>query len=204
MYTDGEHPRAADGKYTSKTGTAPAVSLNDDDYGYDDFHLVQPLQRRPYDANKPGFQVYNMPYMGSTEYEVGGQRASLLRLRGRDEAPETAEHEVTTEDGSTRTVYFVGQNLDRVIRQFDRWVEDGARSKEPSHFSGTLGKGSEYAQKRASETAAWWAFEGDALFTFDAEERDRIIAALANVPEDGAKPEGEKHKPLAERWGLKK
>lgn len=101
MYTDDKHPRATDGKYTSKAGTAPAVSLDDYDYGYDDFHLVQPLQRRSYDANKPGFQVYNMPYMGSTEYEVGGQRASLLRLRSRDEAPETAEHEVTTEDGST-------------------------------------------------------------------------------------------------------
>lgn len=205
MHSEDKHPRAADGKFAQKAGTAPDIDLGDiDDGGYNDFYLVQPLRRLPWDADKPGFQVYNMPYMGSTEYEVGGQRQSLIRLRGRDEAPETAECEVTTADGTTRTVYFVGQNLDRALRQFDRWVEHGTPGKEASHFRGALGQGSKYAQERATDTAAWWAFEGDALFTFDPEERDRIVAAIADVPEDGAAPEGKKRKSLAERWGLKK
>jgi hypothetical protein len=187
MYEDEKHPRANDGKYAPKTGTAPSIGL--DDEGYDNFDLVQPLERRDWDAGKPGMQVYHMPYMGATEYETGGQRKSLIRLRSRDEAPETAEHEITMDDGSTRTVYFVGQNLEANIAQFERWVEDGAHSQEPSHFRGILGQGSDYAQERAQETAAWWAFEGDVLFTMDPAERDRIIEAIADVPADGAQPE---------------
>ncbi len=199
MYSDDKHPRATDGKFSQKTGSAPTIDL---DKSYRNFNLVQPLERRDYDAHKSGFNKYHMPYMGSTEYEVGGQRQSLLRLRGRDETPETTEHEVTTADGNTRTVYFVGQNLDEAVRQFDNWVEAGMRSQEPSHFRGALGHGSDYAQERAAKTAAWWAFEGDALFTFDPEERDNIVAAIADAPADGAKPEAKKT--LAERWGLKK
>lgn len=180
MHNDAKHPRNQDGKFAEKAGTAPEVSFEDE--RYDDFHLVQPLRRREWDAGKPGMGRFDMPYMGSSEYEVGGQRKSLLRLRGRGEAPETADYELVLADGTTRTVYFTGQNLDQNIAQFQRWVDAGTPSKEMSYFEGALGLGSDYLQEEGNDIAAWWAFTGDALFTLKEEERKHILAAIADAP----------------------
>lgn len=180
MHNESQHPRSQDGKFSTKEGTAPELDL--DDEGYSDFNLVQPLRRHDWDANKPGMGRFQMPYMGSTEYEIGGQRKSLLRLRGRDEAPETAEHELILKDGTTRTVYFVGQNLDKNIAQFQRWVDAGTPTQELSYFDGALGLEEGYLQEEGDRTAAWWAFTGDTLFTLKEEEREHILAAIADAP----------------------
>jgi len=130
--------------------------------------------------------------MGATEYECGGQFASLKRLRAHSRiaalrglrrakvlGPETFDFSVALPSGGTRIVYLVGIDLAAAAPLFQEWVDAGCRTQEPSWFLAALAAdGSAYAMEQAGATVGWWDFTGDVLWALTPENRDSILTAL--------------------------
>lgn len=141
------------------------------------FRTVQRLRprRQTMFRDKTGFDAeFEMEYMGASEFEFGAPKQSLTRMRKDEHGLEKLSEEFTL-DGQTRTVHFVGTNLENKVAEFQGWLDDGARSQEPTSFDTNFtGNGSEVENK----TSAWWSLSGDIAWTMDEDLADRLVTAI--------------------------
>lgn len=99
---------------------------------------------------------------------------SLRRMSRDDNGIELARQEVEMQ-GRTRTVYFVGSDLENKMEHFQTWLDEGAESSEHTAFAQNLtGEATEWEAK----TVAWISPAGDIAWTLDEEVVDSLVAGI--------------------------
>ncbi|MFE6966797.1 hypothetical protein ACFVAJ_16935 [Agromyces sp. NPDC057679] len=131
-----------------------------------DFWLVQPVEIRtePSERHEGFDRIFRLPYVGSSEFEAGGQNKSLRRLRDAGDVTIVERH--VTHDGTTATVFVVTSAAlqESAFAAMQSWVDDQLYAKELHWFGQAI---ADELPEWHDDLVAWWAFTGDIFWTLD-------------------------------------
>lgn len=140
---------------------------------------VQRLKPRQGDFFFDGTGSFQEEFVAETtglpEFEFGALEESMLRMRRDNLGVEAVARDVTVGD-ITKTVYFVGTNVENKAAEMEGWLSNGAPSMDPTHFPEHFGGEQE---NHMVNVQAWWSVQGDVMWTLDEEIARRLIRGIA-------------------------
>lgn len=147
------------------------------------YYLTQRLETNTMPrGSETGFdRLFNLDYMGSSEFEWGAIPKALKAMR---EKPTTLEAHPITIGELTRDVFFVGHvgTLQDAAEEFRVWASDASPrgafwGKELTGFPEKFAGRSTYMR-----ADAWWAIESCVAFALNEATALRLVEAFNNKP----------------------
>jgi len=155
-----------------RTKGNPILTEDEKDVLFENVHGLRPRNDESF-LDKTGFdKEFDIEFTESYGFDT--PKDSINRMRSDDMGIERLTEDFTY-NGKTRSIHFVGTNLDNKVAQFQSWIDSGANSFDSNTFAVNFeGAGTEVESK----TQAWLSVSGDLAWTFDEDIADRLINGI--------------------------